>query len=364
MVIKKLEINNFRNLDLKFVPQQGFNLILGKNGTGKSNFLDAIYHLSLAKSFKPYTLKNNVNFDNPEFALIEALVEEDEIEKQLKIVFATTPDIDYEKKRLFVNTKATTKAKFINNITVILFAPHNTNLLTSSPDIRRLELDDFASSFDFKYAITLGDYKELIKSRNSLLRALSEGNGNPNQLDYWDSKLIQLGSKLIIERKNLISKLNPILTSKAKSQFNEKLNSLKIEYITKFNSDNPEKELEIKIRENRFKEIAVGQTLYGPHKDDFMVLNNGKDLKLFGSRGQQRISTLLFKLSMWQHIFDTKKIKPIVLLDDAMAELDNENKSSLEKIIEELDTQTFIATTHFEDYSKKLQEKMEILELE
>ena len=364
MVITKLDINNFRNLNLKFEPQAGFNLILGKNGTGKSNFLDSIYHLSLAKSFKPYTLKNNVNFEKPEFAVIEANIEEDDIQKELRIVFATSPEIEYEKKRLFVNTKATIRAKFINNISVILFAPHNTNLLTSSPDIRRLELDDFASSFDFKYALTLNEYKELIKTRNSLLRVLSEGNGGADQLDYWDSKLVQLGAKLIIERKNLIERLNPIMNAKAKSKFNEKLNNLEIVYITKFNSENPKKEFEEKIKENRFKEIAAGQTLYGPHKDDFMILNNEKDLKLFGSRGQQRISTLLFKLSMWQYIFDSKGIKPIILLDDAMAELDDENKISLEKIIEELDTQTFIATTHIEDYSKRLLEKMSILKLE
>ena len=78
--------------------------------------------------------------------------------------------------------------------------------------------------------MTLNEYKELIKTRNSLLRALSEGNGGADQLDYWDSKLVQLGAKLIIERKNLIERLNPIMNAKAKSKFNEKLNILSLDY--------------------------------------------------------------------------------------------------------------------------------------
>jgi DNA replication and repair protein RecF len=363
LIITALELKNFRNLNLLLTPAPHFNLILGKNGIGKSNLLDALYHLALGKSFKPYTLKNNVNFHDQSFALIRTDLVKAGISKELKIIFSITED-ESERKRLEINTKPTTRAKFINNLSLILFAPHNTNLLVSTPDIRRNELDDFASTLDFRYAMKLSEYRSVLRTRNSLLRALSEGFAKASELDYWDEKLAELGGSLIAMRFSLFAALKPRLQELAKQHFAPDFGQLELTYLTKFTDGDPIMLLRNKLKDNRIKEIAAGQTLYGPHKDDFAILNSNKDLKLFGSRGQQRISTLLLKLSMWEQLRKTNHIKPLILLDDAMAELDADNRVKLEEIISELKAQTFVATTHESDYSKKLLKQMEIFRLD
>jgi DNA replication and repair protein RecF len=362
LVIRKLELKNFRNLDITVDPTPGFNLILGQNGVGKSNLLDALYHLALVKSFKPYTARNNVNFDVKDFASIKAELDIDGIAKELKIVFSVNQDS--ERKRLEVNSKPTTRSRFINNLTLILFAPHNTNLLVSTPDVRRSELDDFASAVDFKYAMKLAEYRSVLKTRNSLLKVISEGFGKLSELDYWDSKLAQLGGEIVIMRQELFMLLQPLIKELSSKQFNPELSNIIINYESKMKGDDPIKLMSDKILENRHKEIGAGQSLYGPHKDDFNISSNEKDLKLYGSRGQQRIATLLLKLAMWRYLEQLRSIKPIILLDDAMAELDDENRSKLQDIINDLQAQTFIATTHKQDYSTKMLNKMQIITLD
>lgn len=363
MIVSKLELKNFRNLNIEFDPSNGFNLILGKNGVGKSNLLDALYHLSLVKTFKPYILKNNVNFNKLDHASIAATVLNEDIKKDLKIIFSLT-DEDNERKRLEVNSKPTTRSRFVNNLTVILFAPHNTNLLVSSPEVRRNEIDDFGSLVDFKYRLKLYEYKEVLKTRNSLLRALNKGFSNPLELDYWDNKLSDLGGELINLRVKIIDALGPLTREMAKKYFDKVLSDIEIKYLSKFNGDDPKELLREKLLENRDKEIAVGNSLYGPHRDDIEVLHKGKDMKLFGSRGQQRITTLLLKLAMFEYLSEVNNITPVILLDDAMAELDDSNRKKLEEIIASLKCQSFIATTHKSDYSSILLKRMDIISLD
>ncbi|HOY46491.1 MAG TPA: DNA replication and repair protein RecF [Candidatus Dojkabacteria bacterium] len=362
MIIRKLELKNFRNLDIAIEPSSGFNLILGQNGVGKSNLLDALYHLALVKSFKPYTSRNNVNFNSQGFASIKAELDQDGLSKELKIVFSVNEDS--ERKRLEVNSKPTTRSRFINNLTLILFAPHNTNLLVSTPDVRRSELDDFGSAVDFKYAMKLAEYKNVLRTRNSLLKVVSEGFGKLSELDYWDNKLAQLGGELVILRQELFMLLQPLIKELSSKQFDTELSNIVINYESKMKGDDPVKIMSEKITLNRNKEIGAGQSLYGPHKDDFNISSNEKDLKLYGSRGQQRIATLLLKLAMWRYLEQLKQVKPIILLDDAMAELDDENRLKLQDILSGLKAQTFIATTHKEDYSTKLLKKMQIITLD
>jgi DNA replication and repair protein RecF len=385
MIVRELELKNFRNLNIKLAPSPSFNLITGNNGSGKSNLLDCLYYFALAKSFKPYALKNNINIKQVvDFGLISAKVNNDDLIKQLKIVFSHSGE-ESEHKRFEVNEKPTTKAKFTSHLYVILFAPHNINLVVGTPQLRREEFDDYCSICDFKYALDLEEYEGVIKNRNRLLRAINEGKANIMQLPYWNEKLIDLGSKLIYQRQNIINALNPIIYRFSKEYLKPELKDFKLSYISKFvdkDNDNEsesikpeEKEFGIelnvikkrfaqKIAGNQDTEIAVKQTLYGPQKDDYaFILSDQYDLKTFGSRGQQRMITLILKLAMWEYLFLMKESKPIILLDDIMSELDEGNKKILEKIVERLECQTFITTTHENDFSKGFREKMNITKL-
>lgn len=375
MIISNIEFKNFRNLNLAFKPASGFNLVLGENGVGKSNLLDAIYHLALGKTFKPYALTQNINFDSKDgFALINSAIISEDQTKELKIIFALKNDS--ERKRLEVNTKPTTKAKFTQHLNVILFAPHNINLILGTPDIRRSELDDFASLCDYKYAAYIQEYQQIVKNRNRLLKSIANGEAKVNQLSYWDAKLIKLGSYIIAKRLQILNALLPVFTKLAQTHFKEEMADITINYLSKFKQDQlkldvPTIELTESIAKyyeelllsGLDKEINSKQTQYGPHKDDFEILHNNKDMKLFASRGQQRIATFLFKLACWEYLANLKNTKPIVLLDDVMSELDNHNRLLLENIIAELETQTFITTTHATDFSEKISTKFKVLNL-
>jgi DNA replication and repair protein RecF len=376
MIVRELELKNFRNLNACLSLQEGFNLITGNNGSGKSNLLDCLYYFALAKSFKPYALKNNINIKGEhDFGSISAKLDKDDLTKQLKIIFSQGTE-DSEHKRFEFNDKPTTKAKFTSHLLVILFAPHNINLVIGTPALRREEFDDYASICDFKYAMKLEEYSSILKNRNRLLKAICEGKANRSQLPYWNEKLISLGSAIIYERQELVKLLSPKVKKYAKQYLNEELKEINLAYMSKFLPEGEENQdfgfelntiqglFQKKIDENIETEIAAKQTLYGPQKDDYIfTLNNQYDLKTFGSRGQQRMITLLLKLSMWEHLYQIKNAKPIILLDDIMSELDEGNKKILEKIIEQLDSQTFITTTHENDYSKHLREKMNIIKL-
>jgi len=363
LIIKLIELKNFRNLDLVLEPDPGYNLILGANGTGKSNLLDALYHLALGKTFKPYTIKNNINFHTQkDFALIKGVIDNDGQNKELQMIFAAGKE-DGERKRLEFNGKPTTRAKFINNLYLILFAPHNINLLIGTPDLRRDELDDFASLCDFKYAVYINEYKHIIRNRNRLLKAISAGQAQRHQLAYWDKKMLELGSYILAMRQKILDELAPYVTELARINFASELQQLEVVYQTRFPGTDPKAVFKLfrdQVNANQDKEVIVGQSLYGPHKDDFIINFDGNDLKVFGSRGQQRIATFLLKLAMWDYLAELKEIKPVILLDDVMSELDSRNRRLLEGIITSLNTQTFITTTHEEDYSSEFLKKMKI----
>lgn len=362
-------------MNLTFEPASGFNLILGENGSGKSNLLDAIYHLSLGKTFKPYALNQNINYKtSADFALINSAISDNEQIKELKIIFAIQNES--ERRRLEVDAKPTTKAKFTQHLLVILFAPHNINLIIGTPDIRRAELDDFASLCDYKYAAYIQEYIQVVKNRNRLLKSIAAGEAQTNQLSYWNDKLISLGSYVITKRLQILEQLVPEVVRLANTYFGAEFNDITIHYLSKFTGAQYRKGISFETLQATIanyyeqllisgidKEIYSKQTLYGPHKDDFEILLEGKDMKLFASRGQQRIVSFLFKLASWSYLAELKQSKPIILLDDVMSELDSKNRILLEEIIHGLMTQTFITTTHASDYTEKFSKKFKVLKL-
>jgi DNA replication and repair protein RecF len=199
-LIQQLKFTNFRNVNVAISPASNINLILGQNGSGKSNFLDGIYHLSFANSFKKYSQNNDIYWDKDiNFAKIEATIIS--AEKQildLNLVFSN--DNSQYIKSYIKNDKRTTKKNFISTFPIVLFTPESLDIFTRGPEIRRDQLDDFIISNDRQYFSVLSEYNQVLKNRNKLLLRIRENNASVDELGFWTNKLVDLGSFLCYQR--------------------------------------------------------------------------------------------------------------------------------------------------------------------
>jgi len=369
LFLKILNTKNFRNLTLTYNANSGINVVYGRNGAGKSNFLDGIYFLTFAKSFKPYAEKNNISWKrNTLFASITGTFLQDEFTEDLKpaefkIIFSRgsgTQEIN-ELKRFEINGVGKYRSSFLYKIPVVLFAPHNINLIAGSPEIRRSELDDFLSMISHEYAEKITGYKIVVRNRNKILQNISRGTSRQSELKFWNHKLIDLGSYITGMRIFLLADFQPGLKKDARTLFSDELANLSIKYLSKLYEFEKNKSylhseftqlirelrniFSKKISEGYPKELAAKLTLYGPHRDDFQLLAGQRDLKLFASRGQQRIATLILKMAMYNFLQDKMRNNPILLLDDIMSELDQKHQGKLENYLLDLTAQVFITTT-------------------
>lgn len=364
MLLKSIQIKNFRNLNLSTEFPKDVNIVVGSNGVGKSNFLDAIYYLAYTKSFKKYSERNNITFNGQvDFASIEANLATKKINKELKVIFSIDSN-GFERKRLEIDKRVKSRSNFIGNLYLSLFAPHNINLLGGTPEMRRDELDDFISVVDRNYDRFLSEYKQVVRNRNQILGRVRDGKSQTSELQFWTDKMIVLGSEILKTRAEIFKEFKPFIKREA-DVFEKQLSGLEIQYISKIDllngdiKDNFKK----KVSENFEKEVIVGRCLYGPHRDDYDFISDDKNLKIYASRGQQRIATMIFKTAMWHYFLDIKKVRALLLLDDIMSELDPENKKNVEIMVNRLSTQTIITATNKTEFSNSLLKNANRVEL-
>jgi len=365
LLIRQVKFANFRNLDLTFDPSSGFNVIYGANGKGKSNFLDGLSMISSGKSFKRFNNADNINFNEDiDFARVEALVEANGVAK-LATVFTKITDNKYQHK-YFLNEKATLKSKFEYIVKTILFTPESLELLIGSPEDRRDELDDLICIFDKDYAGVLRQYSYVVRSRNRLLQKINSGKASREQLSYWSDRLISIGSEIVLSRQKYLNQIEPSLEITTKNLFGDfKDSKLSLKYLTSLRVD-PNKikdDFKQKLEDSFSKEVLLGRTLYGPHRDDLEFRLNSRNLHVFGSRGEQRLATMIFKISAYDYLTDLYKTKVIFLLDDILSELDKKNKAKLVDYIRTTQAQVFFSLANKDDLPKSIIQEGKILEL-
>ena len=334
MIVKELELHNLRNYEyLKVNFNKGINYIYGENASGKTNILEAIYFLSLTRSFRTSEIEELVKKD-ASFAKILAKIDTQNVSKTLEISFNKSG------KKILVNGKKVLKISELNSlINVISFIPKNTNLLKDAPKERRKFLNIYLSKFSNNYLKTLSVYEKILKERNDAFKAYKI---NPTLIDILTNQLISLNKEIYLYRKKFVNEINKYLADvfKEVSLTNEKL---KMEYESFLNSQNENIENFLKnefenIKEEEFKRK---QTLIGIHKDDFKIYIDEKDVSLYGSQGENRISIISLILSLY---FLNKEEKPIIVLDDVISELDEKHEENLLKYLENFN-QVFITNT-------------------
>ena len=360
MYIKKIKLSNFRNYQkLNFSLTKGINIVYGENAQGKTNLLESIYVLGFTKSHRSF-IDNNLITDGKNFLSIEGIYSDNKFDNKLNIY------IDAKSKVLKYNDNLIKKVSdYISLLNIIIFYPDDLEIIKGSPQIRRKYIDLELSQLYSNYYILLNEYNKILKIRNDYLKKISKG--NKVDISYFDiitSYLIEKSIQIYKLRYKYISKINENCCNIFKSITG--LDGFKIIYKPSINfnlyDDNIVEKLLKEYKSKLNNDIKNLSTSIGPHKDDIEFYLKNKNLKLYGSQGQQRIAVLAFKLSEIEIIKKYKGTTPILLLDDIFSELDDLKKNKLLKYISK-DIQTIITTTDLNSLDLKLIKKSKLFNI-
>ena len=333
MWIKNIKIKNFRNYNQEEINlEKNINIFYGKNAQGKTNIIEAIFLCSLGKSFRAKKDNEMIKL-NEENAIVEIEYEKSDRDGKIKIEIGN-------KKNIYLNgIKIKKLSELLGNLNIVIFTPDDINILKGGPQNRRRFLDIMISQLRPNYMHILNLYLKTIEQRNKYLRQIKEEHKDENLLEIWDEKLAEYAVKIYEYRKEFIEKIIKKINIIHKNITNGE-EQIELEYITE--CDNKENYLQL-LKERRKLDIIKGFTTKGIHRDDFVIYINKKEIKIFGSQGQNRTAMLSLKLAELQVIYDEIGEYPILLLDDFMSELDRTRRKNFLENIE--GTQVIITGT-------------------
>ena len=379
--LKHLSLANFRNyvrLELELPP--GIILIQGENAQGKTNLLEAIYYLATARS--PYATADRelINWlaeeEDLTFARLVGQTQKDDTLQRLEITLLKEPAREADgrslKKQIRINGVPRRVLDLIGQLNVVLFLPQDIDLVAGSPSGRRRYLDATICQFDPRYCRTLRRYGRVLTQRNHLLRQLQERRSSPEQLRFWDEKLAEDGAHLVTRRREVIAALDELARAiHLELTGQDEHLSLCYEPSIRMPKKSYQMPLELglegrlgigyseasiresfleQLREITCQEIQRGMSLIGPHRDDLRFLAGGVDMRIYGSRGQQRTVVLALKLAEAKLLARETGELPIMLLDEVMSELDEARRRYLMEAIKN-SQQAILTTTHWNAYS-------------
>ena len=335
MLIKRIGLKNFRNhqsLSFKFTDH--LNVLTGLNAVGKTNIVEAIYYLSLGRSFRTGEDVDLIK-KNHERAEIDATILEGKLTRKIKIIITKTG------RMVMINGKNISKLSELSKcVNVILFQPKDVMLFSGPPRDRRNFLDIAISKKSSIYLDYISRYDKVLKERNDLLKM---DKVDQTLLDVTTELMVKLSGSIISYRQMYVKDINDILNKITRALTGEKGKfELKYYPFVPYDADYQEnaKKAFKRAEESDFKHK---QTSIGIHREDISINLNGRDIATFGSQGENRIAALALKLSPYFLIEDKDK-KPIIVLDDVMSELDHNNQERLIKFLRKFN-QVFITGT-------------------
>ncbi|MEC1374506.1 DNA replication/repair protein RecF [Heyndrickxia oleronia] len=345
MHIEELELKNYRNYEtLSISFENNVNVILGENAQGKTNVMESIYVLAMAKSHRTSNDKDLIRWDQ-EYAKIKGRIKKLNGSIPLELIISKKG-----KKAKFNHIEQQKLSQYVGNMNVVMFAPEDLHLVKGSPQVRRRFIDMEIGQVSPVYLHDISQYQKILQQRNHYLKQLQmQKQKDETMLDVLTEQFLQIAIKVIKKRFEFIRLLEewarPIHTGISRG-----LETLEIQYKPSINvsedldSSNLLKEMEERISLNRKREIERGVTLIGPHRDELIFNVNNRDVQTFGSQGQQRTTALSLKLAEIELIHSEIGEYPILLLDDVLSELDDYRQSHLLNTIQGK-VQTFVTTT-------------------
>ena len=339
MILKHFSIINYKNFESKtFDFNSKINCFVGNNGVGKTNILDAIYHLSFGKSYFNAITGQNIKHGHDFFVIEGNYLKAD---KEERIIVSAKRN---QKKIIKRNGKVYPKfADHIGFLPLVIISPADSNLITEGSDLRRKFIDGIISQGDKNYLATLLKYNKVLVQRNSLLKYFALNNtSNHSTLDIYNQQLHELGTLIFEARKQFLDVFLPIFEARHKVISNDK-ESAKLIYNSQL-FDAPLLNL---LEDNVQKDKILQYTSKGVHKDDLILEIGDYPIKKFGSQGQQKSYLIALKLAQFDFLKQQKGVNPILLLDDIFDKLDEQRVEQLLKLVDQdAFGQIFISDTH------------------
>lgn len=359
MFIKNLKLFNFKNHSEKsfdFSPE--INCFVGNNGAGKTNILDALHYLSMAKSFLGNLDAQNILHESDFFA-IEAEIQGEEKNDIIKV------QLQKEGKKIIKKNDKTYEriADHIGFLPSVMISPYDANLISDGSESRRKFLDAMISQTDSDYLFALIQYQKTLQQRNALLKYFAKNRTfDLDSLEIYNEPLTKFGTQIFEKRQRFVASILPTIQHfyEIISKGNEKVTVI---YESNLNEQNFEEILS----ENLEKDRVLTYTSRGIHKDDLRFEMNGNLIKKFGSQGQQKSFLIALKLAQIKRIKDITNKNPILLLDDIFDKLDDNRVSQLIELVNQQNFgQIFITDTHrerTESVVKRINEESKIFQI-
>lgn len=341
----KLLLKNFRShkkLELELSP---VTIILGPNGSGKTNVLEALSFLSAARSFRAEDKRNLIK-DGADFATIQLADFEVVISRAPRLM--ATFKIKGVKQRIY---------DFVGQLPSVIFTPESLAIISGSPADRRRFMDGLLSQLSGDYFRALVNYKKVIVRRNHLLSKIANREATERELDFWDESLAFEAEKIIKERQVLTDYFSQQLP-RYYHLFSNKKEAIKLLY-----KEQVRLPVLKQLRDKRAIEIGAQTTIFGPHRDDLLIMINDYLASNYASRGELRSLVLALKLAEINYLGESKagQSPPILLLDDVFSELDSYHREQIEEMTKNY--MTVITTTDLDHIAPGLAKSATIIKL-
>ena len=337
MKIDSIKLNNFRNYENANISlKDGINFIVGKNAQGKTNLLESVYLLSVGKSPKNSKDKQIIKF-GADKSRVDINFSTREGNKTIQMLLDR-----FNKKSIRINNLNVLKiAELVGVLSVVYFSPDELKLIKEVPEDRRRFLDVSISQFDKAYLYDIIKYDKILKQRNTILKSNSKKETKLEELKLFTPQLIDTAEQIIIKRVKFIENLKNIAKNIHKTITNSE--NLEIFYSFDISFKSIKEQLNELFEKNIDKELELGYTCFGPHRDDIIFKIDDLDCKYYASQGQQRTVALVVKLALMEVIKSHIGEYPILLLDDVLSELDYSRQNKMLELTKKY--QTFITCT-------------------
>ena len=341
MLLECIEAIDFRNLSGKVFWDKGLNVIYGNNAQGKTNWLEAIHLLATSRSFRTQRLKEAIRFDADLAVVRGSVMHGQESQRDLQVT------LQGNGKSIQVNGKREPLNSYLSQLHAVAFTADELDVIRGVPESRRRFIDRGAVSIHPVYLTTLTDFGRVIKQKNRLLHDASisgiKFEAVRDLIAPWNEQLVQLSSDIHQARTDYVDRLN--------NAFERRLfenEDLSIRYVSSLEDKGDMSDFKALISERLNlrlpAEIAAGYSLVGPHRDDLEILFDGRDVRTFGSSGQQRSALITLDLAAITVYHSQHKDYPLFLMDDVDAELDRRRIGFLLEYLEGR-SQAFITTS-------------------